>query len=420
MGSELYLEISSICILFILSLQLLGVLFSISSDPYIPKEKKGIFLLVIVTIASLVAQNTLEYIFSTRFYNPFFRTILSIYGYALRPVVISLFCMIVSYKKMFLSTWILVTINFVIHLTALFTDFCFTIDENNSFQRGPLGYTCHIISAYLLVFLLIQTFKEYSLRKGSDIIIPIINTGVIIASVLLDSYISVGNSPVSFLTMALVTVSVFYYIWLHLQFVREHEEDLKAQQRIKIMMSQIQPHFLFNTLSTIQALCMTNPEKAAEVTGNFGIYLRQNLNSLDQTDLIPIKKELDHTKVYTEIEAVRFPSIKIDFEIGDEDFLLPALSIQPMVENAIRHGVRIRKNGEILVKTQSTDEYHEVIIKDNGMGFNPEDLETQEGSHIGLKNVKERIEKMCYGTFTVDSVVDEGTTITMRIPKGKK
>jgi len=417
MGSELYLEITSICILFILSLQLLGLLFSVSSDPYIPKEKKGIFLLVIIAIASLVAQNTLDYIFSTRFDNPLARIIVSVYGYAVRPVVISLFCMVVSYRKFFLSTWILVVINALIHMTAFFTDFCFTIDENNQFLRGPLGYTCHIISAYLLAFLLYQTLKEYKLRKGSDIVIPIINTGVIVASVLLDSYISVGNSPVSFLTMALVVCSVFYYIWLHLQFVREHEEDLKAQQRIKIMMSQIQPHFLFNTLSTIQALCMTDPAKAADVTEHFGVYLRQNINSLDQTDLIPITKELEHTKVYTEIEAVRFPSIKIDFQIEDEDFLLPSLSIQPLVENAIRHGVRIRQNGEILVKTCSTADYHEVIIKDNGKGFDVAEMDTMERTHIGLRNVKERIEKMCYGTFTVESVIGEGTTITMHIPK---
>lgn len=90
------------------------------------------------------------------------------------------------------------------------------------------------------------------------------------------------NPPVSFLTVAITESTVFFYIWMHLQFVREHEDAVKAEQRIKIMISQIQPHFLFNVLSTIQALTETAPERASKVIEEFTVYLRQNINSLNQ------------------------------------------------------------------------------------------------------------------------------------------
>ena len=182
-------------------------------------------------------------------------------------------------------------------------------------------------------------------------------------------------------------------------------------------MSQIQPHFLYNTLSTVQALCRIDPEKASEVTEKFAKYLRQNLESLDKDECIPIKKELEHTRIYSEIEMVRFPQIEIIYDIKDEDFSIPALSIQPMVENAIRHGVRIREHGVVSISTDFGERFHKIVIKDNGKGFDVKSLETMESSHIGVKNVKERIEKMCNGVVNIESTIGEGTTITIRIPK---
>ena len=168
----------------------------------------------------------------------------------------------------------------------------------------------------------------------------------------MDFTVIFDEQPLSFLTMAIVISCLFYYIWLHLQFVREHEDDLKAKQRIQIMRTQIQPHFLYNTIATFKALCRKNPEQAAEVADKFGAYLRQNLNSLDMPGRIPFEKELQHTKLYAEIEMVRFDNIRVEYDIQDSDFTLPPLTLQPMVENAIRHGVRIRKDGMVRVLTQ--------------------------------------------------------------------
>ena len=311
-------------------------------------------------------------------------------------------------------------------MTALFSSICFTITKTNSFARGPLGYTCFIISFALLLWLFLLSLLEYRKVRKAETIIPIANTLIIIAGVALDMLFS-GDFVVSFLTVSVVSCCVFYYLWLHLQFAREHEQALQAEQRIQIMISQIQPHFLFNTLTTIQALCRVNPDKAAEVTEKFAIYLRQNIDSLSQPSLIPLEKELEHTEVYAEIEMIRFPHIRVEYDIQDKDFSVPALTIQPLVENAIRHGVRVRKEGIVTVRTYRDGTDHILQIEDNGKGFDPEaalqrkepgeEAALKERSHIGLTNVRDRVQEMLYGTFHVDSRIDEGTRITIRIPE---
>ena len=209
-----------------------------------------------------------------------------------------------------------------------------------------------------------------------------------------------------------------YYLWLHLQFVHEHVQDLRTEQSIQLMMSQIQPHFIYNTLTTIQNLCLTDPDKAFDTIAMFGTYLRQNLESLDQPKLINFQKELEHTKVYAQIEMIRFPYIKVKYDIRDTDFELPALTVQPLVENAIRHGVRIRteEGGIVTVITYREPRCHVIEIRDNGKGFDVSALENAEGQHIGLRNVRDRLEQMCQGTMDIDSKPGEGTVIVIRLP----
>lgn len=222
---------------------------------------------------------------------------------------------------------------------------------------------------------------------------------------------------VSFVAVMAIVCCVLIYIWLHMLLVRQYEEELIAQQRVRIMMSQIQPHFLYNTIATFKALCRTDPEKAATVAEKFGRYLRDNLDSLSSEELIPVEKELEHTRVYADIEMVRFENIHVEYKIEDMGYSLPTLTIQPIVENAIRHGVRIREEGIVRVCLRLSEQYHEIVVSDNGIGFDISKTNNSKGTHIGIKNVRERLEKLCGGTMTVDSVPDKGTTVTIRIPK---
>ena len=240
---------------------------------------------------------------------------------------------------------------------------------------------------------------------------------MIIFSVLMDWQIHYEQQTVSFLTCAIIVGSVFYYIFLHLQFVREHERDFMAAQRTQIMMTQIQPHFLFNTLNTIRALYAKDTSLADRTLENFSSYLRQNLSSLGQNDQIPITEELEHTRIYAEIEMLRFPNVQVKWKIDDEDFEVPALTVQPIVENAFRHGVRRKKKGIITISTAREGDVHRIMVQDNGVGFDFDGYASSKEMHIGIKNVKERIEMISGGTMVLRSEAGKGTSVTLRIPE---
>ena len=405
----------NLIVLIPLALQLLGLVLVVLLDPYIGKKQRRLLLLNAALIASLVAENIISDRFVLYGDVPPWRTLLAIYAYAIRPLVLLLFCCLVAPDKKHTPFWILLGANALLNATALFSHVCFWI-ENNLFHRGPLGYSCHIVSGIILLYLLYLTFTAQAKRDRFQLIIPTVNVALVFAGAVTDTFITYTRRGITFLSVAMVSSALFYYIWLHLKFVHDHEKALEAESRIRIMMSQIQPHFLYNTLSSIQALCRIDPEKAFDVTEKFGTYLRNNIDSLDQPDLIPFAKELEHTRVYSEIEMIRFPNVRVNYDVPDTDFSVPALTVQPLVENAIRHGVRIREEGVVTVSSRMTDRFHEIVIADNGKGFDTTLLKTADGSHIGVRNVQERIEKMCGGTLTIESAVGKGTTVTICIP----
>lgn len=403
--------------LFVIVILLVGLTLAVVSDAYIRPKHRRLMLLIIAVIFLLVVENVLDHLLETSWLNVPLRKVVDIIGYSVRPVILVLFMYIVSRRRIHWAAWALVCVNAAIHMTALFSNICFDITPQNTFYRlGPLGFTCHIVSGILLLVLLYLSIRENRDEKIWALWLPLFNTALIVVAAMMDTFFRKLLSPVSFVTAAVVVCSGFYYIWLHQQFVREHEEDLKAQQRIQIMISQIQPHFLYNTLSTIQALCDEDPQKASETTGKFATYLRQNIDSLSLTGRIPFDKELEHTQIYADIEMIRFPNIRLVQDIQDRAFTVPALTVQPLVENAIRHGVRIREEGVVEISSRRTPDAHEITIRDNGKGFDTEEVKEAPGAHIGIANVRERIEQMCGGTLAIESRMGEGTTVTIRIP----
>ena len=189
-----------------------------------------------------------------------------------------------------------------------------------------------------------------------------------------------------------------------------------ARSRISTLMSQIHPHFVYNTLGSIEQLCELDPPKAAKLVNDFSKYLRGNFGEIDNTRLIRVSKELEHTEYYIGIEKVRFPDIEFTTEMNCCDFSIPALTIQPIVENAVKHGILKRESGgTIKVKLYETDSSYFISVKDNGVGFDVSELERE--NHIGLRNIKSRLEAMCGGILHIESISGVGSKITIEIPK---
>ena len=239
---------------------------------------------------------------------------------------------------------------------------------------------------------------------------------------------------------SLVTKFVFYSIFIMALVVillvipsgyaaaaraRELEAEQKRlkqelqENRISIMLSQMKPHFIFNTLNTIYHLCDIDPEKAKSTLRSFSTYLRNNINNLEQSDLIYFEKELSFVNAYLDIEKVRFDDeLLISFDIRVSDFKLPVLTVQPIVENAVKHGTS-KKEGvsHLYITTRETNDFYEIEIRDTGVGFDPSLPKNDGDTHIGIDNVRQRLEALCGGILTIDSTVGVGTTALIQIPK---
>lgn len=192
-----------------------------------------------------------------------------------------------------------------------------------------------------------------------------------------------------------------------------------TEKRTQIMLSQIQPHFLYNTLSAISFLCIKDPLKAREVTDNFAEYLRTNLDSLRYDHLVPFAQELEHTRVYLSIEQVRFgEDLTVEYDIQYSDFLIPSLSVQPLVENAVRHGICGKEDGgKVTIRSRRADGKILITVTDDGVGFDTSANPQDGRSHLGLSNVKQRLELLCGGALIVDSAPGYGTVVTITLPE---
>ena len=199
--------------------------------------------------------------------------------------------------------------------------------------------------------------------------------------------------------------------------------ELKLQEsQISIMLSQIQPHFLYNTLNSIYQLCETNPMRARTLVNSFSEYLRNNLSSLEESGLIPFATELSHVNTYLDIEKVRFEdTLDIEYDIKCVDFSLPVLTVQPIVENAVKHGTsKKRGGGTVKISTDEDKENYIITVSDTGCGFDSTKPKDDGKRHVGIENVRQRLSNMCGGTLTIESTVGVGTLATIIIPKGGK
>ena len=190
-----------------------------------------------------------------------------------------------------------------------------------------------------------------------------------------------------------------------------------ADSRISTMMSQIRPHFIYNTLGSIEQLCKLDPPKAGELVHNFAKYLRGNFGELDNPKPILMSQEMEHVHHYISIENVRFPDMTFTFEMKSEDFHIPALTIQPIVENAIKHGLmKLPKGGTIRVVSYETDTAYCISVVDDGVGFDTSAL-SDDREHVGIRNIRERLKVMVSGTLEIESTEGVGTKVMITIPK---
>lgn len=350
----------------------------------------------------------------------------SVFSGALIPLL-SGFLLYSAGEEKVLRNRILQTISaiFAIYFVVLiYTQFSTTIyyyDELNTYYRGPwypillvLPILMSILCIWLLCTKRTRLFKEQKAAFASYILIPIVS--MIVQMLFYGvNIIALGTSIAAFIMLTNV--------------ISDHRKQYYMQQvensklKTEILLRQIQPHFLFNTLGTISHLCTDAPE-AKKAIGLFSRYLRGNIDVLSNEMLIPLDKEIDHARMYLELEKLRFgDSLQVSWDLQCTDFMIPSLTLQPLVENAVRYGVRGNEDGCGTVKIQSRDcgDYYEISVLDSGPGYYPDQTQwSVERSHIGIDNVKERLRTVCNGELRIQSIPRLGTRATIMLPKEKK
>ena len=232
------------------------------------------------------------------------------------------------------------------------------------------------------------------------------------------------NNEVEYLADSLADLSceLDFYTRENVRIAEEREKTKKElyEAKVNVMVSQIQPHFMYNALTSIAMMCTIDPETAQEATVTFADYLRGNMDSLKQTAPVPFEMELEHLKKYLYIEQLRFgKKLQVEYDLPVMNFRVPMLSIQPLVENAVKHGVGMKKKGgTVVISTRETDTAYQVIIRDDGVGFDPDAKKEPDGrSHVGMENTRKRLMDLCGAGIITESVIGEGTTVTITLPK---
>ncbi len=313
---------------------------------------------------------------------------------------------------------ILITANAGLQLISLPAGWMVVIDAQNHYSHGPL-YPIYVAICFAIIALIIVQFILYGNRFKRHnrfsvyAIMFLVMTAFAMQLLLPSGYRTVYIG----MTFAVALLFIHYTEYSQLA-----ADETMSDQRIQLMLSQIKPHFLYNTLGSIEALCDRDPGAAKLATRKFSKYLRGNMDSLSEEKLIHFEKELQHTRLYLELEQIRFgDALSVEYDIKTRNFMLPPLTLEPIAENAVKHGIRMNDDGRgtVRIVTGETPDHYQVRVIDDGPGFAPNPGPDGD-THIGIKTVRERLDRTCGGSLTIGSGPRRGTIVTIRLPKERR
>ena len=316
-------------------------------------------------------------------------------------------------SKLFRFVFVLWIMSFTMLQTTLFTNLFYYITDDNKFVRGDLyALLCAPSIITILVTLrgLLLRRNKFSRRHFFAFLACLLPLTIVSV---LHIYISVFPLLGVCLTLTILLMFMINLLDLIEYYMRQQAEI--SRQRANIAILQMRPHFIYNTMTGIYYLCDQDPEKAKQVTLDFTTYLRKNFTAIASEDTIPFSEELEHTRAYLAVEMAQFEDIlSVDYDTPHTHFRLPSLTLQPIVENAVKYGCDPDSDSlHIVIRTRSTDSGSEITVEDNGPGYVDVD---DNKPHIALANIRQRLELMCGGTMSISKRERGGTVVKIIIP----
>lgn len=313
--------------------------------------------------------------------------------------------------------WIATAINLIVFFSNALTGGYYTITPENTLVFGPfiaLPSVLVLIQAIIVIPLALRLHKH----NGPLMTLRLLICGLLVLGACLARFCYPRLSlvyPAVSVMFALLAVGVQSRLEEELAQARADA----AESRVRLLAGQIHPHFIFNALSEIRELVVIDPVLAEQTIQDFSDYLRSHLDEMSSSRLVPFEQELSHVHHYVSLEMCDASrSLEMRYDLPVTDFMVPPLTVQPLVENAIRHGIRTRADGGLVtVSTCRTPEGVEVRVTDDGRGLSSATERQDQRRRVGIENVRERLERQCGGTLTVTSS-SQGTTAVMSIPEG--
>ena len=310
--------------------------------------------------------------------------------------------------------------------TAYFLNYC-----GENWKKSPLMYIqttltgALVIAEIVLLYLAEDAFKtDYTVDAGPRailfmILILAITAVLLIALIRRRKKLSLPEFLaflVCFMMPSYVQtllLEVMLMIGLGKSYQAQKEEA--ERQRMRAAVLQMRPHFIHNTMMTIYSLCAQDPQKARQVTRDFSTYLQDNFTAIAQEDTIPFTKELEHTKAYLAVEMARFEGqLFVEFDTPVTHFRIPPLTLQPIVENSVKHGIDPELEPlYVTVATEDAGNGVRIIIEDTGPGYAPQE---KHESQIALDNIRDRLNVLCGGTLDIAPREAGGTKVTIFVP----
>lgn len=309
--------------------------------------------------------------------------------------------------------WVAVGLLLLSQKTGIF----YALDAHSIYHRGPLFWLSQVLAILSLVLDVALITRHHDRLTRIERISFYVYVTVPIAAIVLQLFFY----GIYFLLLASTLAAVFMLGATVLDETERYyqtEQEL-AQMRSSLVLSQVRPHFLYNSLTVIAQLCEQSPAEAKQATLAFSEYLRTNMNSLTGQKTVPFSTELQHIRTYLYLEQLRFgEELQVKLDIQTEDFYLPALSIQPLVENAVKWGVgQKEEGGTVTLATRSVPGGVALTVEDDGVGFDPNKPPEDGRTHFGLQLVRERLQLLCGATLTVTSHPGCGTKVCLFLPQ---
>ncbi len=317
-------------------------------------------------------------------------------SYAIDPLLIILELYLIAPVKHKLLILLPYAAELVIIIADLFgAGLICTFTEDYHFISGRLHFVPAVVLCFYILLLLMYSLRFVKSGEHSKALIVYFISTTTIITVWLE-YTNTVSGHTNEIAAMEILIYYFYLAVIHHGKVQQklHDSELELERRSnELLMAQIQPHFINNSLLAIQSRCIDYPE-IYDSMKNFSRYLRSNFDNIGSNNLITFRQELRNIKAYLSLEKMNFGDrLKIEYDIESDDFMLPALTVEPLVENAVRHAVAAREKGGI-VQIIQRDEEDGITIDVRDIGFGSLNLtEKQEKRRgIGIANVRSRLE----------------------------